>query len=79
MSEEQLEYEGKEIVYDEDEEEPMLVIDERDVEVIHEEEGYYTNVLPYAHYSSLREMAEELVDNWREIEPALARKERDGE
>lgn len=77
MTEEQEEYEGKGIRFEEDEEEPELVIEERDIEVIHEEEGYYTVHLPYAHYSSLQELAEDLVDNWSEMEPALDREERD--
>lgn len=71
MAKEHEEYRGKEISYREDSEDPELVIADSRIEVVHEEKGYYTVNLPYAHYSSLPDLAEDLVDNWPEIEPAL--------
>lgn len=71
-------YRDKEIRYREDDEGVAVVIEGTSIDVLREEEGYYTSLLPYSNYESLEALAEDLIDNWGAIEPSVQRRrERD--
>lgn len=76
MSEDHHQYHGKEIRYREDDEEVAVIVEGTAIDVLREEEGYYTSLLPYSNYESLEALAEDLVDNWGVIEPSVQRRKR---
>jgi hypothetical protein len=74
MTEEREEYEGREIVIreeDADGDSPEITIDGRRTGVLSEGDAYYTRYLPYRRYSSLDNLARDLVDHWSTIREGL--------
>ena len=49
------------------------------IDVLREEGGYYTSLLPYSSYESLEALSEDLVDNWEAIKPSVQRRGEGGQ
>jgi hypothetical protein len=74
MTEERTEYEGKEILIrtsGETDGAPEVTIDGKSTRVLPEGDAYYTRYLPYRRYSSLGNLARDLIDHWSTVEPGL--------
>lgn len=79
MSEHNHQYRGKEIRYREDDEEVSVSIEGTRIDVLREEGGYYTSLLPYSSYESLEALSEDLVNNWEAIKPSVQRRGEGGQ
>lgn len=74
MTEERTEYEGRGIVIRGSEETdgaPEITIDGTSTRVLSEGDAYYTRYLPYRRYSSLGNLARDLIDHWSTVEPGV--------
>jgi hypothetical protein len=74
MTEERTEYGGKEIVIKDEGEThgaPEITIDGTSTRVLSEGDAYYTRYLPYRRYSSLGNLARDLIDHWSTIESGV--------
>lgn len=75
MAEEHGEYEGREIVIGSVEEtdggSPEIAIDGKRTRVLSERDAYYTRYLPYRRYSSLDNLAKDLIDHWSTVREGL--------